>query len=129
MKKKACGHEDCSTSSGFSDELTFGRGELDDYGYWEIPCRPCAEAFERENPDMAKKYDVWPKEAVSKFSCCRKNHTTARTFDKAEEALDYAESDPVVAYVRRESDGLVIARRTLTLNPIFEAEKGGGASS
>jgi len=43
-----------------NEELTFGRGELGDHGYWEIPCRSCAEAFERENPDMAKEYGVWP---------------------------------------------------------------------
>ncbi len=128
-KVNACGHVDCGVSSGISEELTFGRGELDDHGYWEIPCRACAEAFERECPDMVKEYGTWPKVAVNKFTCCRKNHTTARSFDEAQEALDYAEEDPVVAYVRRESDGLVIARRTLTMNPLFviEGVRGGGS--
>ena len=58
---KGCGRKECGASSGFSEELTFGSGELDDWGYWEFPCRLCAESFERSNPDMAKKYGVWPK--------------------------------------------------------------------
>ena len=57
---KTCGHEDCGVSSGICEELTFGRGELDDHGYWEFPCRPCAEAFEEKNPDMACEYGIWP---------------------------------------------------------------------
>lgn len=57
----ACGHEDCGVSSGtMSEELTFGRGNLHSSGYWEIACRPCAEEFEREHPDMAKEFGVWP---------------------------------------------------------------------
>lgn len=129
-KTNACSHADCGVSSGICDELTFGRGELGDHGYWEIPCRVCAESFEREHPGTAKQYGVWPKaDFVSKYTCCRKNHTTARSFEKAQEALDYAEEDPVVAYVLRVSDGLVIARRSLTLNPLFEAEQRGEASS
>lgn len=126
-KKNACGHADCGVSSGISDELTFGRGELDDNGYWEIPCRACAENFEREHPGTAKQYGIWPKIAVNKYTCCRKNHTTACSFEEAQGALNYAEEDPVVAYVRRESDGLVIARRTLTMNPIFETERTGAS--
>jgi hypothetical protein len=59
-KMNACGHEDCSVSSGICEELTFGRGELGVHGYWEIPCRSCAEVFEREHPDMASEYGVWP---------------------------------------------------------------------
>jgi hypothetical protein len=59
---KACGRDDCGVSSGICEELTFGRGELDFNGYWEIPCRSCAEAFEKKNPDMACEYGVWPGE-------------------------------------------------------------------
>jgi len=62
LKMKACGHEDCCASSGIAEELTFGRGVLGNLGYWEFPCRPCAAAFEREHPDMAKEYGVWPTE-------------------------------------------------------------------
>jgi hypothetical protein len=56
----ACGHSDCSISSGICEELTFGRGTLDRNGYWEIPCYPCAASFKQRNPDMAKEYGVWP---------------------------------------------------------------------
>jgi hypothetical protein len=73
-------------------------------------------------------YGVWPSASVPGFTCCRKNHTTVRSFEKSQDALDYAEEHPVVAYVRRESDGLVIARRALTLNPVFEAERRGSES-
>lgn len=56
------------------------------------------------------------------FICCRKNHTTAHSFDKPQDALDYAEEDFSVAYIRRASDGLIIARRALVLNPVYEFE-------
>lgn len=60
MTSRACGHPDCCTSSGICEELTFGRGKLDDHGYWQFSCRPCAAAFEAANPDAARKYGVWP---------------------------------------------------------------------
>lgn len=36
---RPCGHHDCSCSCNIADVLTFGRGELDKGGFWEIPCR------------------------------------------------------------------------------------------
>jgi hypothetical protein len=56
--KKACGNPDCGTSTGICDRITFGSGELDSYGYWEHPCRPCAEAWEASHPGAA----CWPNE-------------------------------------------------------------------
>lgn len=41
---KACGNPDCCCSSGIHDGITFGSGELDQFGFWEFPCRPCAVA-------------------------------------------------------------------------------------
>lgn len=60
---KVCGHRDCGISTGYvSEELTFGRGQLDDYGYWEIPCAACARAWERAHPGK----ECWPfKDAAS----------------------------------------------------------------
>lgn len=56
-KQRACGNPDCGTSTAVDDEtITFGRGILDDLGYWEIPCVPCAESFQKAMP----KYKVWP---------------------------------------------------------------------
>jgi hypothetical protein len=52
-----CGNPNCSVSSSFNDELTFGSGELDDYGFWEKPCKPCARAFEKAHPDRGA---CWP---------------------------------------------------------------------
>lgn len=54
--KKACGNPDCGTSSGICGRVTFGSGKLDDYGYWEHPCRTCAEAWEARRPEAA----CWP---------------------------------------------------------------------
>lgn len=46
-----CGSKDCGVSSGICGSLTFGSGELDDYGYWEISCDPCARYHESEHPE------------------------------------------------------------------------------
>lgn len=55
---RACGNDRCGVSTGyFGDELTFGRGKLDDYGYWSIPCEPCARQHEREHPSSG---ECWP---------------------------------------------------------------------
>jgi hypothetical protein len=40
---KKCGNPECSCSTGIHGGLTFGSGELDHNGYWEYPCRECAE--------------------------------------------------------------------------------------
>jgi hypothetical protein len=53
----ACVHPDCGASTGFCDEPTFGRGELDDYGYWQIPCTQCARAWEAAHPEDGA---CWP---------------------------------------------------------------------
>lgn len=58
---KACGNPKCGTSTGIDGSLTFGSGELDEWGYWSKPCRPCAENFEARNPELAQEYGpVWP---------------------------------------------------------------------
>lgn len=38
-KVKACGRAFCSVSTGICGSLTFGYGELDDYGYWKYGLR------------------------------------------------------------------------------------------
>jgi hypothetical protein len=47
----------CKCSTGIGDETTFGRGLLDDNGYWAIPCYECARALEKQYPEMGK---CWP---------------------------------------------------------------------
>lgn len=60
----ACGNKNCSVSTGiFGDELTFGRGRLDENGYWLIPCAPCARRHEREHPEDG---ECWPFARVSR---------------------------------------------------------------
>lgn len=55
--KQACGRADCSASTSIDDETTtFGRGNLDEFGFWEFPCIVCAQAFKKAHPE----YKVWP---------------------------------------------------------------------
>jgi len=57
MAKKipVCGNPDCACSTGIHDGLTFGSGELDSNGYWEFPCRVCAEAWDKLLPERKQK--------------------------------------------------------------------------
>ena len=56
--KGGCGNKECNVSTGICESLTFGSGELDDYGYWEKPCEKCARAFEKLEPEY--KGRCWP---------------------------------------------------------------------
>lgn len=59
--KKPCGHSDCGRSTSIDDvTLTFGRGELDEHGFWEIPCSICARAYEADHPGVTS----WPRGPV-----------------------------------------------------------------
>jgi hypothetical protein len=42
---------------GIHEGLTFGRGRLDDFGYWSIPCAICARAHEKAYPESTP---CWP---------------------------------------------------------------------
>jgi hypothetical protein len=53
----ACGNPDCGVSTGFCDELTFGSGDLDDWGYFEHPCHACARDWETTHPQDGQ---CWP---------------------------------------------------------------------
>jgi len=45
-------------STGICGSLTFGRGKLDNLGYWEHDCKICEDAFYVKNPDLrGKNYD------------------------------------------------------------------------
>lgn len=53
----ACGHADCGVAVFIDqDTLTFGRGELDSWGCWSVPCAACARAFEQRYPGTR----CWP---------------------------------------------------------------------
>lgn len=52
--QRPCGNPHCSTSTGIHEGLTFGWGELDDYGYWEHPCAICARDFDEKRPELQK---------------------------------------------------------------------------
>ena len=52
------GHRDCRVSTGIDEILTFGRGHLDDLGFWSIPCAQCARAHEQRDGVEAGSY--WP---------------------------------------------------------------------
>lgn len=60
---KACGNWSCDISTGIHDGLTFGRGELDEHGFWQTPCAPCARAYEKNYPESAP---CWPFESYAR---------------------------------------------------------------
>jgi len=57
--EKALKHpKDCSASTGICGQMTFGRGKLDNNGYWEIPCEECAENYEANQKEFWEEYDA-----------------------------------------------------------------------
>ena len=58
--KGGCGRKDCASSSGIDGSITFGQGALDEWGYFEAPCSPCARAAESD-PELSKMGQTfWP---------------------------------------------------------------------
>lgn len=55
-----CGKPRCSVSRGIHEGMTFGSGDLDEWGYWDEPCAPCARAWEAKHPEDAP---CWPFES------------------------------------------------------------------
>lgn len=82
--KHACGNSDCHVSTGIHEGLTFGRGELDDFGFWEIPCERCARAAEQRNNVKFNTY--WP------FSKWQGNNVNIADFDKLVESAKQAKA-------------------------------------
>jgi len=57
LNQRPCGNPDCHVSTSIDEmTLTFGSGELDDWGFWEKPCFVCATAHKRACPEDR----VWP---------------------------------------------------------------------
>jgi hypothetical protein len=50
-----CGSNECCSSTGIHDGMTFGSGRLDNNGYWTKPCRVCAAAFDAKREERIKK--------------------------------------------------------------------------
>lgn len=55
--EKLPGHETHKISMGIHDCLTFGFGELDQFGYWQHPCAQCARHHEKAYPNDGP---CWP---------------------------------------------------------------------
>ncbi len=63
---KPCGHERC-TVSGTTKQMMFGRGGLDETGYFREPCHVCARAYEKSEGlprDTCWPPGIPPKEAT-----------------------------------------------------------------
>ena len=56
-KALGCGDPKCAVSTGICEHLTFGKGDLDQYGYWDDPCGECARAHEEIFPESG---ECWP---------------------------------------------------------------------
>ena len=41
-----CGKSDFRRAGSIEGGITFGSGMIDDYGFWQFPCRVCAEDFD-----------------------------------------------------------------------------------
>lgn len=55
-------HADCRFSSGYADlELTAGQGELDQFGYWDIPCPSCVAKVMSDQPLPKKEVKEEPR--------------------------------------------------------------------
>lgn len=53
LYQKGCGDASCGVSTSIMDCLTFGKGELDDNGFWEFPCEACSQAYyQRKKQDF-----------------------------------------------------------------------------
>lgn len=50
IKNFGCGRRECKASTAITDDISFGTGRLDEYGFWEVGCPICARAWEREHP-------------------------------------------------------------------------------
>ena len=46
----ACGNPGCKVSTGIDGSTTHGSGELDANGFWEHPCKVCADDYRRRFP-------------------------------------------------------------------------------
>lgn len=55
MNKPSC---NCRASTGIHGGLTFGRGPLDNYGFWARPCEACARWHEAQDNKPLNSY--WP---------------------------------------------------------------------
>lgn len=53
-----CDNPECGASLGIHEGPTFGSGQLDDNGYWEIPCYTCAREWDSANPNA--ECPAWP---------------------------------------------------------------------
>jgi len=60
-----CGKR-CFISTGICGAFTFGQGELDGNGYWEIPCHKCARHREKDNNVLIGTYWPHPNELLDK---------------------------------------------------------------
>lgn len=54
---KKCNNPECKVSTHIGGDLSFGSGELDFHGFWEIPCPVCARSHEKAYPEDG---ECWP---------------------------------------------------------------------
>ena|SRR3990167_4804348 len=71
---QGCGHADCGVSHNIAEDLSFGSGHLDEYGFWENPCSTNAREWERRFPQDKP---CWPytEEELSKMNLGPSNIT------------------------------------------------------
>lgn len=55
-KTNPCGNPECGCSTGIHAAVTHGWGVLDEWGFWEYPCRLCAAAADARQPETRQRY-------------------------------------------------------------------------
>lgn len=49
--KNGCNDPECGASTGLHEGVTFGKGFIFESGFFELPCRPCAKAWDELHPN------------------------------------------------------------------------------
>ncbi len=70
QKVSHCGDHRCGTSTGIDEQLTFGHGELNEFGFWEFECKVCedewltnrAPELREEMIQESQRENCWPRE-------------------------------------------------------------------
>ena len=61
---RPCGNPSCSCATGIHEGITFGWGNLDEFGYFKYPCHICARDFDSKRDQriaiLKEKYKTEP---------------------------------------------------------------------
>jgi hypothetical protein len=64
----------CGSSTGIHEGLTFGSGKLNEFGYWSKPCQICARDWDARRPEVKLRIEeeqrlAHPELSDEEFNC------------------------------------------------------------